>query len=248
MNYRDRNGTLIEKDTKQDRLLKRLYTTAPGRMLVRILITRPVTLIAGAALRTRVSAAYIKSFINKNSIDMSIYEDRKYRSFNDFFTREIRPGARTVDGRSDVLISPCDAKATAVPIERSTTLNIKGTEYTLESLLRNKALSEEFRGGMCIILRLTVDDYHRYCYACGGTKSENFTIKGIFHTVNPVAAEHAPIYKENSREYTVIDTDSFGRMVHMEVGALMVGKIVNNDKRQRKRPVRIRRIYRDIAL
>jgi len=60
-----------------------------------------------------------------------------------------------------------------------------------------------------------------------GVNGRTVHIPGFLHTVNPVAAEHAPIYKENSREYTVIDTAHFGKMIHMEVGALVVGKIIN---------------------
>ena len=97
----------------------------------------------------------------------------------------------------------------------------------MSSLLKNKELAAQFHGGICVIIRLTVDDYHRYCYIDEGVKGENIYIPGVFHTVNPAAAEHAPIYQENCREYTVIDTIRFGRMIHLEVGALLVGKIVN---------------------
>lgn len=230
MNYKDRKGTLIENETGQDRFLRRLYTTLAGRMFVRLLITKPVTVICGAFLRTRLSAAFIKKFIRKNSIDMRIYEDRKYSSYNDFFTRRIKPDARRIDERPDILISPCDAKASAFLIDTETVFSVKGTEYTLASILQNEELAHAYKGGVCVLLRLTVDDYHRYCYVDSGTKGENIAIKGVLHTVNPAAAECAPIYKENSREYTVIETEHFGRMIHMEVGALIVGKIVNYDR------------------
>lgn len=230
MKYKDRKGTLIINETGQDKLLRRMYTTLAGRILTRVLITRPITVICGAFLRSRPSALFIKRFINKNSINMDLYEDRKYTSYNDFFTRKIRPGIRRIDERPNVLVSPCDAKASAFRIDDNTVFSVKGTEYTTSELLKNEQLALQYKGGICVLLRLTVDDYHRYCYVDGGTKGENFTVKGVLHTVNPAAAEHAPIYKENSREYTVIDTDNFGRMVHMEVGALIVGKIVNYDK------------------
>lgn len=80
-----------------------------------------------------------------------------------------------------------------------------------------------------MILRLTVDDYHRYCYFDDGIKSENHRIDGVYHTVNPIANDHVKIYKENTREYTLMKTKHFGDALQMEVGALMVGKIVNHD-------------------
>ena len=227
MRYKDRAGNLIIKETKQDKFLRALYTNKVGRLLVRILITKPVTKISAFFLRLRFSTLFIKGFIKSNEIDMSQYEERKFTSYNDFFTRKIKAGLRPANPCSEVLISPCDGKATAYEIGADTKFMIKNTEYTVASLLKNESLAAQFRGGMCILLRLTVDDYHRYCYVDSGVKGRNVHIPGFLHTVNPVAAEHAPIYKENSREYTVIDTAHFGKMIHMEVGALVVGKFIN---------------------
>ena len=70
-------------------------------------------------------------------------------------------------------------------------------------------------------------DYHRYCYAESGEKGENIRIPGVFHTVNPAANDRYPIYKENTREYTLLETRQFGTVLQMEVGATMVGRIVN---------------------
>ncbi|MFR1519317.1 MAG: archaetidylserine decarboxylase [Clostridia bacterium] len=227
MRYKDRDGNLILKETGQDKLLRSLYTKRGGRFLIRFLITKPVTKLSSCFLRIRPSVIFIKRFIQKNGIDMSQYEERKYKSYNDFFTRKIKEGKRPADLRPEVLISPCDGKATAFCIGENTCFSIKNTEYTVASLLKNETLASQFRGGICVLIRLTVDDYHRYCYVDDGVKGENIYIPGVLHTVNPVAAEHAPIYKENCREYTVIDTAQFGRIVQMEVGALIVGKILN---------------------
>ena len=230
MRYKDRTGNLIEKETSQDRFLKGLYTKAVGRLCVKVLITRPVTLICGFFLNTRFSTVFIKKFIKTNNIDMSQYEEKKYTSYNDFFTRSIKKENRPIASEENVLISPSDGNATVTKIADDTVFSIKNTEYTLEELLKDKQLAEEFSGGFCYIIRLTVDNYHRYCYACDGNKSKNIHIKGVLHTVNPIAAEHAPIYKENSREYTIIESVNFGKILQMEVGALVVGKISNHHK------------------
>ena len=73
-----------------------------------------------------------------------------------------------------------------------------------------------------------MDDYHRYCYIDNGTKTDNTFIAGELHTVNPIALERYNIYKRNCREYTVLHTENFGDVVQIEVGAMMVGRIVNN--------------------
>ena len=79
---------------------------------------------------------------------------------------------------------------------------------------------------------MTVDDYHRYHYIDDGKIIGNKFINGKFHTVNPIANDYYPIYKQNTRSYTVIESKNFGKMVQMEVGAMMVGRIVNYPKKQ----------------
>ena len=90
------------------------------------------------------------------------------------------------------------------------------------------ACHERSVGGWACVFRLTVDDYHRYCYAFDAEKGENIAIPGKLHTVNPIANDFFPIYKENAREYTILHTREFGKVIAMEVGALLVGKIVNH--------------------
>ena len=77
------------------------------------------------------------------------------------------------------------------------------------------------------MFRLTVDDYHRYCYPDSGVKEENVHIQGIYHTVNPIAFRKHAVFRENTREYTVLHSDNFGDLVIMEVGATLVGRISN---------------------
>jgi len=78
-------------------------------------------------------------------------------------------------------------------------------------------------------LRLSVDDYHRYIYPVSGRRSHERTINGVFHTVQPIALEHCPVYKENTRKYCIIKTNEFGTILMMEVGAMMVGRITNHE-------------------
>ena len=80
------------------------------------------------------------------------------------------------------------------------------------------------------MFRLCVEDYHRYIYVDNGRASEPVRIPGVLHTVNPVANDHFPVYKENTREYCVIRSEHFGRLLQMEVGAMLVGEIRNHER------------------
>ena len=125
------------------------------------------------------------------------------------------------------LIAPCDGRLSVYPIREDGWFHVKNTPYNAASLLKSQLLMDKFDGGYLWLFRLCVDDYHRYVYPVTGRKSKNIHIPGIFHTVNPVANDVYPIYKENTREYCLIQTEDYGTVLMMEVGALLVGKIEN---------------------
>ena len=228
MRQKTRDGILIEGADGQDRLLAAMYGSALGRLLLKPLTAPWLSKAAGRLLSTRASCILIKPFINSNHIDMSQLEPVEYASYNDFFSRRIRPEARPVDMDPRHLVSPADSKLTVLPITETGRFTLKHTAYTVGSLLKDPALAAQYVGGWACIFRLTVDDYHRYCYPFSGEKGENVRIPGKLHTVNPIANDFFPIYKENAREYTVLRTGDFGEVIAMEVGALLVGKIVNH--------------------
>ena len=232
MGWKDRQGNVLPDDSRSPSL-RFLYGTALGRAALRVLIKPFVSKLAGGFMDSGLSRPLISGFVRRNGIDLSICEERRYRSFNDFFTRRLKPSARVADMEKSHLISPCDGKLTVYTVTEDGTFEIKGTRYTLLSLLRDEALARKYLGGTLLVFRLTVGDYHRYCYMDGGAKSGNIHIDGVFHTVNPIACDRYPIYKENTREYCVIDTDSFGEVTMMEVGALLVGRILNHHGAQR---------------
>ena len=224
----DRSGHLISKSNSQDKLLNLLYGNVIGRALLRPLISPAVSKLAGKFLSSGLSRILIRPFIRKNHIDMSQFESVRYRSYNEFFSRKIRPEMRPIDMNPCHLIAPCDSKLTVLDITPHCTFRLKNTDYSLRDLLKDPELAEKYAGGYGLVFRLTVDDYHRYCYVCDGEKSENVLIPGVLHTVNPLANDHYPIYKENSREYSILHSKLFGDILMMEVGALLVGKIVNH--------------------
>lgn len=209
-----------------DKIQNFLYKTVLGRFILKPLVQPPITKLGGLILSTRISALYINKFINNNRIDMSDYEKRKYRSFNDFFTRTILPDKRPVDTEASSLISPCDSALTVYDIDENSEFHIKSSVYTASELTGGN--TDSYIGGKCLVFRLAVHNYHRYCFIDSGTAGKSEKIKGVFHTVMPISEEYR-VFSQNTREVTVLHTDNFGDVCQIEVGALLVGKISNRE-------------------
>lgn len=212
------------------RLLTFLYKNPVGRFLLKGLIQPPLTKVAGRYLNSPLSKGMIPRFIKKNNLKMDDYTEEEYTSFNHFFMREIRPEARPLTQEEAFLCAPCDAKVTVYPINEKQTFKVKHSEYVLSELLDSTSLADEWQGGSAVIFRLTPDDYHHYYFIDEGTLLEQQKIAGVFHTVQPVAIHNEPVFSRNAREVTVIETKNFGKIIQIEVGALMVGKIKNLKK------------------
>lgn len=223
-----RFGAYLRENKTQEKWLNKLYGNFFGRCVLKILTLPFISKIVGKFMDSELSIPLIKPFIRKNFIDMDDYERVDYKSYNEFFTRKIIPSARPVSYVPTDFICPCDSKLTVYEINESSLFSIKNSIYSVEDLLKNKSLAKKYQGGYCLIFRLCVDDYHRYCYIDNGVKGTNKFIKGELHTVNPIALKYYNIYKRNSREYTILRTENFGDVVQVEVGALLVGKICNH--------------------
>ncbi len=227
MQCKDRSGNDISVNKSQDKILRHLYNTSYGRNLLKILTKKHISHLGGLALKTRLSSILIDSFIENNNININEYQGAPYKSYNDFFIRKIKDNARVIDQNKKHFISPCDSKLLVSTIKSDGKFKIKNTDYTFMSLTRSKKLQDKFEDGYLMIFRLSVDDYHRYSYVDDGLKSKNYKIEGSYHTVNPIAGDVLPIYQENQREFSLLKSENFGEILMMEVGAMMVGKIVN---------------------
>lgn len=228
MKYMDRTGAIQGSDDIQDRFLKGLYSNVIGRFFISLLIRPCVSKVGGRLLSTKLSGKIVPSFCKSNHIDLSIYDKQEFDSYNDFFTRKLLEDKQEIDYNPTHLVSPCYSKLSVYPIAKNMSFKVKNTRYTLARLLRSKKLASKYEGGVVCIFRLTVDDYHRYMYIDDGYQTQERKIKGVFHTVNPVANDVYPIYKENTRAYSILQSKNFGNVIMMEVGALLVGKIRNH--------------------
>ncbi|MCI9489670.1 phosphatidylserine decarboxylase [Lachnospiraceae bacterium 48-42] len=224
----DRNGKTEEENSLQDKLLRWMYGHLLGRCLLKPLIMPGVSRLGGKLLDLRMSRVLVAPFVHRLSIDMTDYEQKEYVSYNDFFKRRLRPGARQIENAPEILVSPCDSRLSVYKVGSESTFKVKHTSYTLSTLLRDWWLADQYAGGYVWIFRLRVDDCHRYIYVDCGKESKRRVIPGVFHTVNPAAGDRFPIYKENTREYSVLKSENFGEILQMEVGALLVGQIENH--------------------
>ena len=224
---RDGNPT-ADSCASQGKLLHLLYGNPVGRASLKLLTKPFVSYAVGLALDHPLSTVAIPPFVLKKHIRLEDFAEEKYRSFNAFFTRPIKPEARPIDRAPEALISPCDAKLTVVPVTENLRFTVKGAEYSTAAFLGCKKLAQRYAGGWCMIFRLTPDDYHRYCYPDACNVGKTRLIPGVLHTVNPVSAEHVKVYHRNTRTVTMLQTEHFGRVLQIEVGAMFVGKIVNH--------------------
>lgn len=226
--YHRKEKTYYEDVQYGGGFLKKLYGTKFGRLVMPVVLSRPVSKMGRVYTDTFLSKGAIPSFIQKNHIDMSEYEERKFKNLNDFFTRKVKDGKRPIDQHEDVMISPADSKLSVYPITEEEKILVKGNEYTVPGLLGEKVDLADYCGGSCLVFRLSVDDYHRYCFPVKGQVRQNYEIKGRLHTVCDISEKYK-VYQENSRKITVMATEEFGEVIMIEVGALMVGRIVNHD-------------------
>ena len=217
----------IEPDSKS---LRFLYHTVPGRMLLKLLIRPGLSKMVGKYMDTGLSKIHIKGFIKNAGIDMSEYEEEKYHCFNDCFTRKAKSEKRPICEEEGRLISPCDGKLSAYHITENSEFSIKNSIYRVEDLIEGSEKAPNYQGGTCLIFRLCVDNYHRYGYVDDGKIIENRALSGKLHTVRPIAIAKYPIFIQNAREYTIMQTEHFGIVSQVEVGAMMIGKIKNHQR------------------
>lgn len=219
---------IIETPTVGEGAMRFCYETAVGRFLTKaILCRKPISALYGAVQKSFFTKHKARKFMRQYGITAADCEKQEFSSFNDFFTRKRLPQPDTT--QPNELPAVADCKLTALPIGRDSVFTVKGVRYTLPELLENDALAERFCGGWCLIFRLSPDDYHRYSYPDAGTQERTVHIPGVLHSVNPIAGSMG-VYRRNSRCYTLLHTAHFGDVLEMEVGALLVGKILNHEE------------------
>lgn len=172
----------------------------------------------------------IKAFIRAYDINMSeaeFEEPSAYATFNDFFTRALKPGSRPLHDGDDVLVYPVDGTISQLgPINNGELIQAKGHSYsTLELLGGNAEHAELFHDGAFSTIYLAPSDYHRIHMPCKATLTDMIYVPGDLFSVNPLTAENVPnLFARNERVVCLFDTE-FGPMGMVLVGATIVASI-----------------------
>ncbi len=227
-------GELREEQVYGAAWIRWLYGTAIGRLISTLVALPPFSRIYGWFQDRPGSRKKIPPFIAEFDIQMADFlpeeggsDAQPYSSFNAFFTRRVADGARPF-AQGEVFPAPCDARYFAYSaLNDQVTVPVKGSLFKATSLLGESQWTSHFEEGPGFIARLCPVDYHRYHYPDDGTVLDSWRIPGALHSVNPWAlAERADIFMINERQVSILETERFGKLAYVEVGATCVGRIV----------------------
>ena len=227
----------IERDTGEvktekvygEQWLNWLYHNPVGRVGLWTVAKRKfLSSVYGEMMDRPSSASKVAPFIKEYGVDITIAEKQQFTSFNDFFTRRLKPSARPIAVDSQAVASPADGKILAYENIRNADFYIKGVRFSVASFLMDPDLAKKYEDGSMIVFRLAPPDYHRYHFPVSGTTGKtNIKIGGSYYSVNPLALrEKAEIFWLNKREYGIIKSPVFGDVIMVEVGATMVGSMI----------------------
>lgn len=227
---RKTKGYEIEK-VVGEKALRWVYETPVGQGVLEAVVKRKLfSSLYGKLMDTRQSRKMIQEFVTANGIDMeeSLLPSESFDSFNDFFVRKLKPEKRPFSRYGGDFISPVDGRLLAyTDIDTEKLVQIKGFTYSLKELVGDLGLLERFRGGIMMVFRLCPLDYHRFHFCDSGICSRPREIRGSYYSVNPLSLSRIPrVYVENKRVFSLMRSDHFGDILHVEVGATNVGTIV----------------------
>jgi phosphatidylserine decarboxylase len=205
-----------------------LYGSKIGRTLADgVLSKRLPSQLYGAYQASKISRHKIRPFISDFKIAMEEYEEKDFNSFNDFFIRRFRDGVRTFEADPRKMPAFCEARYFAFDhVDPDLKFPVKGQWLTAEAVL-GRELAKPFEGGPMLLARLCPTDYHRFHFPDDGRIVKAQRFHGKLHSVNPLALQYrGEILATNERQVSILETEHFGRLAYVEVGALCVGKIV----------------------
>lgn len=237
--YNRKTGQYEIEKVAGDKYLTWLYSSPVGMTMLEMLVKKKFfSRLYGKYCDSKLSAKKVPKFIKEFQIDMSVCENQSanFNNFNDFFVRKVTAEGRPVDMAPDAFISAADGRLTVFDnIDLDELVQVKGLTYSFKELLGTSDLNSTFDKGICMILRLCPTDYHRFHFVDSGVCGETNKLKGSYYSVNPVALnKKEKLFCQNKREWSLFQSDNFGKILYLEVGATCVGTIIqsyNPDKR-----------------
>ena len=231
IDYFDRYADVVKTEKIYgEAYLRWAYETLPGHLMVAALVKR--TLFSrwyGWRMNRSASRDLIRPFIDQYELDVDEFVEDcgAFDSFNAFFSRKLKPGARPVDAGHDSLVFPADGRHLGFEnISEIEGIYCKGQTLSLGDLLGDGSLAANYENGSLVISRLCPVDYHRFHFCASGKAGETRTINGPLFSVNPIALRrNIKILTENKRVITTLETEKFARVLIVEIGATNVGSI-----------------------
>ena len=228
--YMDREtGRMIDEEIVKKGLFHWLYNTNSGKRLRPfVLHSKLIHLLTAKYCDSTFSKHLIPKFVKvaKVNVDEAEKPISKYNSFNEFFTRKLKPECRPIDIDPLTLISPADGKLLVVPeISENSKIIIKGIKFNIKELLQSNLLSKKFEGGSCIVVRLYLGDYHRTHFPLNGVPGSPRFIKGQYYSVSPFFGNNTNFYCLNHRSVTEFKSDLAGFQVFVEIGGFLISSI-----------------------
>lgn len=213
-----------------DSALRWTYGTLAGRVSLNTVVKRTwFSHWYGWRMDQANSRAKIAPFVEEYSLDPNEFAEGldQFQSFNEFFFRKLKPDARPIDPDPGSAVFPADGRHLCVPnLSQCEGLFVKGQMFDLAKLLQDNALTKRFCNGSLLLSRLCPVDYHRFHFPVAGTPGPTRLINGPLFSVNPIALrQNIQIFTENKRCVTQLETQSFGCVLVMEIGATCVGGI-----------------------
>tara|TARA_R110002096_G_scaffold95425_4_gene213953 strand:+ start:1877 stop:2767 length:891 start_codon:yes stop_codon:yes gene_type:complete len=230
--YHREHNTIETEQVYGEKWLRWAYETAVGRVGLETFVKRAwFSRWYGRQMDSEKTRPKIAEFIRNYGLDPAEFADAdSFSSFNEFFSRQLNPGARPIDVAADSAVFPADGRHLAIlDLSAESGFYAKGQRFDLPSFLGDVALAERYQTGTAVFSRLCPVDYHRFHFGLSGVPGTPQLINGPLYSVSPIALRRNLRYLvENKRVLTKLETESFGQVLIFEIGATNVGSIRQN--------------------
>ncbi len=227
--YYDRyKSKLCEETVMGEGAIRWAYQTMSGKILSTFMFGNSIlSYLLGLYFDSSLSKRQIKKTIEDLKIDKNEFElpIEQFKSFNDFFTRNLKKESRPFKNDKKLIASPADGRVLVYPdASKDSIISIKGMQDSVQNFIGKEI--KGFEKCSVAVVRLCPSDYHRFHFPCNGTTIQSGKIRGLYHSVNPLALDSVKnIFCRNKREFTLCATPECNFIIS-EVGAFGVAGIL----------------------
>lgn len=227
--HRD-SGCIQTEKVYGENWLKLIYGSPIGKIPLWLAIKRAwFSKWYGYRMNSPKSRTKISPFIKKFKLDESEFRkgQNEFKSFNEFFSRDLKVEARPIDKSPESVVFPADGRHLGIQnISKTEHIFVKGQQFDLPKLFQSEKLAKPFEEGTLVISRLCPVDYHRFHFPVSGVATLPKMINGSLFSVNPIALrQNIGIFWQNKRYLSFIEESTVGKVACFLVGATCVGSV-----------------------